>query len=103
VNFVIGMVRVMHRNNGNPENGNAEYKLLSRHHGGRISLGRWRDRSAPPQGRHRGSSSGADTPHRPNIFRQPEVLTEAEVAGAEAENKALSRHALEVVEPKAGN
>jgi hypothetical protein len=36
VNFVIGMVRVMHRNNGNPENGNAEYKLLSRHHG------RWR-------------------------------------------------------------
>jgi len=31
------------------------------------------------------------------------VLTAAEVAGAEAENKALSRHALEVVEPKAGN
>jgi hypothetical protein len=26
---------------------------------------RWRDRSAPPRGQHRGSSSGAGTPHRP--------------------------------------
>src|SRR5258706_16434164 len=25
---------------------------------------RWRDRSAPPRGRHQGSSSGAGTPHR---------------------------------------
>jgi hypothetical protein len=38
----------------------------------------------------------------PGIFRQPEVLTEAEVVDAEAELKALGRHALELVESKAG-
>jgi len=36
----------------------------------------------------------------PGIFRQPEVLTEAEVIEAEAELKALQRHALEVVDPE---
>jgi hypothetical protein len=34
--------------------------------------------------------------------RSPAVLTEAEVVDAEAELKALQRHALEVVEPKGG-
>jgi hypothetical protein len=37
----------------------------------------------------------------PGMFRQPEVLTEAEVIEAEAELKALERHALEVVDPEA--
>ena len=37
----------------------------------------------------------------PGMFRQPEVLTEAEVVEAEAELRALQRHALEVVDPKA--
>ena len=37
----------------------------------------------------------------PNIFQLPKVLTEAEVIEAEAELKALQRHALEVVDPKA--
>jgi len=37
-----------------------------------------------------------------SIFRQPEVLTEAEVIEAEAELKALQRHALEVVDPETG-
>lgn len=37
----------------------------------------------------------------PNMFRLPEVLTEAEVVEAEAELKALRRHALEVVDPEA--
>jgi hypothetical protein len=37
----------------------------------------------------------------PSMFRQPEVLTEAEVIEAEAELKALQRHALEVVDPEA--
>ena len=32
--------------------------------------------------------------------QQPEVLTEAEVTEAEAELKALQRHALEVVDPE---
>jgi hypothetical protein len=36
------------------------------------------------------------------MFRRPEVLTAAEVVDAEAELKALGRHALELVEPKAG-
>ena len=36
----------------------------------------------------------------PSIFRLPEVLTEAEVIEAEAELKALQRHALEVVDPE---
>ena len=37
-------------------------------------------------------------PHwTPSIFRLPEVLTEVEVIEAEAELKALQRHALEVV------
>jgi hypothetical protein len=37
----------------------------------------------------------------PGMFRQPEVLTEAEVVEAEMELKALQRHALEVVDPEA--
>jgi hypothetical protein len=37
----------------------------------------------------------------PGIFRQPETLTEAEVIEAEAEMKALQRHALAVVDPEA--
>ena len=42
-------------------------------------------------------------PHRtpPSMFRRPEVLTEAEVIEAEAELRALQRHALEVVKPEA--
>ena len=36
----------------------------------------------------------------PSMFRPPEVLTEAEVVDAEAELKALRRHALEVVDPE---
>jgi hypothetical protein len=35
----------------------------------------------------------------PSIFRPPEVLTEVEVIEAEAELKALQRHALELVDP----
>ena len=38
----------------------------------------------------------------PSIFRPPEVLTEVEVNEAEAELKALQRHALEVIDPKTG-
>jgi hypothetical protein len=38
----------------------------------------------------------------PSIFRPPEVLTEVEVTEAEAELKALQRHALEVVDPEEG-
>lgn len=38
----------------------------------------------------------------PSLFRQPEVLTEAEVIEAEAELRALQRHALELVDPKGG-
>jgi hypothetical protein len=38
----------------------------------------------------------------PSIFRPPEVLTEVEVTEAEAELKALQRHALEVVDPETG-
>ena len=34
------------------------------------------------------------------LLRPPEVLTEAELADAEAELKALQRHAFEVVDPK---
>jgi hypothetical protein len=37
----------------------------------------------------------------PSIFRLPDVLTAAEVIEAEAELKALQRHALEVVNPGA--
>ena len=36
----------------------------------------------------------------PNMFRQPEVLTEAGVIEAEVELRALRRHALEVVDPE---
>jgi hypothetical protein len=36
----------------------------------------------------------------PSIFRPPEALTEVEVNEAEAELKALQRHALEVVDPE---
>ena len=34
----------------------------------------------------------------PSMFREPEVLTEAEVVEAEAELNALRRHAVEIVE-----
>jgi hypothetical protein len=34
------------------------------------------------------------------VFQLPKVLTEAEVIEAEAELKALQRHALEVVDPE---
>ena len=37
----------------------------------------------------------------PSMFRQLEVLTEAAVIEAEAELRALQRHALEVVDPAA--
>jgi hypothetical protein len=37
----------------------------------------------------------------PSMFQLPKVLTEAEVVEAEAEFKALQRHALEVVDPEA--
>jgi hypothetical protein len=37
----------------------------------------------------------------PSMFQLPKVLTEAEVIEAEAELKALQRHALEVVDPEA--
>jgi hypothetical protein len=37
----------------------------------------------------------------PSMFRAPEALTEAEVVEAEAELRALRRHALEVVDPEA--
>ncbi|MGA7183765.1 MAG: hypothetical protein WBY67_10715, partial [Pseudolabrys sp.] len=37
----------------------------------------------------------------PSIFRPPEALSEAEVIEAEAELKALQRHALELVDPEA--
>jgi hypothetical protein len=36
----------------------------------------------------------------PSILRPPEVLTEAELAAAEAELKALQRHAFEVAESR---
>ena len=36
----------------------------------------------------------------PSIFQLPKVLTEAEVIEAQAELKALQRHALEVVDPE---
>jgi hypothetical protein len=39
----------------------------------------------------------------PGMFRLPEMLTEAEVTEAEAELRALQRHALEVVDPEAGS
>jgi hypothetical protein len=35
----------------------------------------------------------------PSILRPSEVLTEAELAAAEAELKALQRHAFEIVDP----
>jgi len=38
----------------------------------------------------------------PSILRPPEVLTEAELAAAEAELKALQRHAFEIVNPEIG-
>jgi hypothetical protein len=36
----------------------------------------------------------------PSILRPPEVLTEAELAAAEAELKALQRHAFEIIRPE---
>ena len=36
----------------------------------------------------------------PSLFRLPEMLTEAEVVEAEAELKALRRHALAIVDPE---
>jgi hypothetical protein len=38
----------------------------------------------------------------PSMFRTPEVLTDLEVIEAEAELKALQRHALEVIDPETG-
>jgi hypothetical protein len=38
----------------------------------------------------------------PSILRPPEILTEAELAEAEAEMKALQRHGLGIVEPDGG-
>ena len=38
----------------------------------------------------------------PSIVRPPEVLTESGLTEAEAELKALQRHALEIVDPKVG-
>jgi hypothetical protein len=37
----------------------------------------------------------------PSIFRSPEALSETELIEAEAELKALQRHALELVDPEA--
>ena len=37
----------------------------------------------------------------PNMFRAPETLTHAEVVEAEAELRAMQRHALEVIDPEA--
>jgi hypothetical protein len=39
----------------------------------------------------------------PSILKSPEVLTEADVVEAEAELRALQRHALEVIDPEADN
>ena len=56
---------------------------------------------------HAATKRGLVATHRPagwmppSMFRQPEALTEAEVVEAEAELKALQRHALEVVDPEA--
>ena len=36
----------------------------------------------------------------PSILRPPEVLTESELVEAEAELKALQRHAFEIVDPQ---
>jgi hypothetical protein len=58
----------------------------------------------PPAIAHAASKRGLVAVERPphwtppGLFQRPEVLTEAEVVEAEAELKALSRHALEVVE-----
>ena len=55
---------------------------------------------------HAATKRGLIAKHRPphwtppSMFRQPEVLTEAEVVEAEGELKALQRHALEVVDPE---
>ena len=38
----------------------------------------------------------------PSIVRPPEVLTESELTEAEAELKALQRHAFEIVNPEIG-
>jgi hypothetical protein len=38
----------------------------------------------------------------PSMFRPPEALTDLEVIEAEAELKALQRHALEVIDPETG-
>jgi hypothetical protein len=38
----------------------------------------------------------------PSILRPPEVLTEAELAAAEAELKGLQRHAFEIIHPEPG-
>jgi len=38
----------------------------------------------------------------PSILRPPEVVTESELSKAEAELKALQRHAFEIVNPEIG-
>ena len=57
-------------------------------------------RSATPQPNV--SCRETTAPHwtRPSIFRPPEALSEVEVIEAEAELKALQRHALELVDPE---
>ncbi len=60
----------------------------------------------PPAIAHAARKRGLVAVERPphwtptGLFEPPEALTEAEVVEAEAELKALSRHALEVVEPR---
>ena len=49
------------------------------------------------ESRREAAAGGVDAA---GMFRSPEVLTEAEVVEAEAELKALQRHALEVVDPE---
>jgi hypothetical protein len=46
--------------------------------------------------------SGPSIGNPPSILKPPEVLTEAELAAAEAELKALQRHAFEIVRPEPG-
>jgi hypothetical protein len=50
----------------------------------------------------RGLIARARPPHwsPPSILKSPEALTEADVVEAEAELRALQRHALEVVDPE---
>ena len=55
----------------------------------------------PRQSARLSRSNGHSIGSPPSIFRSPEALSEAEVIEAEAELKALQRHALELVDPEA--